>query len=351
MIKKQNLNNKIGEIDFRRKLSLQQTGGEKVLQDEFNQEGIEKILLERMEKTKEQIQLLKKEGILMSPYLELGAERSQRALVMENDFGFKGVAADISFDMLSSCVYYAKKFNKKEIPIRVCCDAYNLPFLSKSLPFVFCYETLHHFPDMSPIIKEIIRVLAPGGSFFFAEEPCKGFLQLRLFKSKNRIYSEESVKKGIIKRAIGHFLYRHACNETEHGIIENDRISIFSWRRALSFFEEKDVKLEATSSLFRTELFHIKSYLKFILFCLVGGGVSGICKKAGEIKNNFNGNMLFFRCPDCAKAQREEKLFKSDGADSYSCANCRRKFPIVDGILFLFSNEEFKKLYPKYYSS
>lgn len=347
MVKKQKLDNKIGEIDFRKKLAFQQTGGEKVLEDEFSQQEIEKMLLERMETTKKQIQMLKDKGVLMTPYLELGAERGQRALVMENDFSFNGSAVDISYDMLLTCSHYAQRFNKNKVPLRVCCDAYNLPFLSNSLPFVFCYETLHHFPDATPIVKEAHRVLTPGGYFFFAEEPCRGFFQLKLFRNKNRIYSEKSLKRGFFKRVIEHFFYQPSCNEVDHNIIENDKISVISWRKALSIFRVNEVELETANSLVETELFHPKSYIRFLLASLIGGGVKGLCKKEGELeKNKINQNYDVFRCPDCAQEGKEFKL--QANSKFYLCPICGREFPIINDVIFLFSENEFKKLYPKY---
>ncbi len=101
----------------------------------------------------------------MTPYIEIGAERCQRSLVMENDLACTGIALDISFDMLRCCEYYAHRFNKPRLPLRICADAYRLPFASGSVPFMFCYDTLHHFPDPVPVIKELFRVLSPGGPF------------------------------------------------------------------------------------------------------------------------------------------------------------------------------------------
>ena len=69
-----------------------------------------------------------------------------------------------------------KSFQKKNAPERICCDANTLPFAQNSLPFVFCFETLHHFPDPTPVVHEIYRVLCPGGWFYFNEEPFKKVL-------------------------------------------------------------------------------------------------------------------------------------------------------------------------------
>ena len=111
-----------------------------------------------MKKTFEQITELKKETYLkISPFIEIGAERCQRSLVMQNDFRADGAAVDISYDRLKSADYYRKVFKKEKMPVRICCDAYNLPFLNNFVPFIFCYETLHHFLDPSPIVNEFIE--------------------------------------------------------------------------------------------------------------------------------------------------------------------------------------------------
>lgn len=58
----------------------------------------------------------------------------------------------------------------RSCPLRLCCDANRLPLRSDAVPFVFCYEFLHHFPELTPVIRKIHRILA-GGTFFFSEEP------------------------------------------------------------------------------------------------------------------------------------------------------------------------------------
>jgi hypothetical protein len=105
-----------GEIEFRKKLFRQQIDGEHLFDDEYDAKGIEKILAERMKKTYEQMTLLKGRGVALSPYLEIGAERCQRSLVMENDLDASGVAVDISYDMLKSCDYYKGHSVKVEFP-------------------------------------------------------------------------------------------------------------------------------------------------------------------------------------------------------------------------------------------
>lgn len=145
-LKRQQVVNQRGEIRFREKLYRQQVEGEKIFEDEFDGKGIEAILETRMTKTLRDMRLLQEYGILLSPYIELGAERGQRSLVMENDLGGTGAAVDISYALLKSTNHYQRIFKRSKSPLRICCDANNLPFMSSSVPFVFCYETLHHFP-------------------------------------------------------------------------------------------------------------------------------------------------------------------------------------------------------------
>jgi hypothetical protein len=102
---RQSIKNRKGEIEFRRKLAEQQTEGKRQFDDEFDNVGIEKLLQERMRRTLEQMTLLKRNRVVLSPYVEIGAERCQRSLVMENDIGVKGISVDISYDMLKSCGY------------------------------------------------------------------------------------------------------------------------------------------------------------------------------------------------------------------------------------------------------
>ncbi len=233
----QSVKNQKGEIEFRRKLVEQQVFGKTVFEDEFNKEGLEKILLDRMKETFDRmIDLHMNMNVKFHPLcIELGAERCQRSLIMENDIGVKCIALDISYDMLKSCNYYKDVFNKNKEPIRVCCDINNLPIRNNSIPFIFCYQTLHHFPNPKFITKEVHRILLPGGNFFFDDEGFKNNLHINLYKPK-KIYSKDKLIAGRFEQIIDYFFSIQNCNEIEYGIIENDAISINAWKDILSFF-------------------------------------------------------------------------------------------------------------------
>ncbi|MDI6809241.1 MAG: class I SAM-dependent methyltransferase [Candidatus Eisenbacteria bacterium] len=305
MTDRQSTESKKGEIEFRRKLVQQQVDGKCIFPDEFGRIDMERILADRMKKTVDQMTLLRKCGITLSPYVEIGAERCQRSLVMEHDLNAAGAAVDISYDMLRSCDYYSGIFARSRLPLRVCGDANSLPFMSDSVPFVFCYETLHHFPDPAPIIKEVYRILSPGGCFFFDEEPYRRTLHLNLYKRK-KAYSSESLNRGKIRRIFDRFFSQVNCNEVNHGVCENDSISIAVWRRALSCFEEKNVRLQSTKHI-HSDLFSPQNQAQFLLAFLFGGQISGTCFKSG-VNVECRSVQDVIVCPACIESGRELRL-------------------------------------------
>src|SRR5260221_6519816 len=102
-------------------------------------------------------------------------------------------------DIMGEWELYRAELGLERLPVRVCCDAYHLPFRSGSLPFVFCYETLHHFPEPGPIVAEAHRVLAPGGTFLFDEEPYRKVLHANLFKGR-KLYGREAATSSRLRR-------------------------------------------------------------------------------------------------------------------------------------------------------
>lgn len=333
---------KKGEIEYRRKLAKQHMSGDVLILNELDKGVIERTLNERMTKTCEQVSALCSKGIPISPYVEMGAERGQRSLVLENDLNATGVALDISFDMLKSCEYYAKLYGKQKMPLRICADANSLPFLSNSIPFLFCYQTLHHFPTPVPIVSEIHRVLTPGGSMFFDEEPFKKTLHLNLYNG-DYIYSKKAMNRSKIKKIFDYFLAKQVCNEVEYGIIENDQISLREWKNALRPFSDKDVSLTFGRHI-TTKMFPRKNPFLFPFAYLLGGRISGTCQKEGQIPNDFRPISEILMCPSCHE-NRVESGVHFEG-QSYRCYHCKMSYPIHEGVIFLFTPEKFHEFYP-----
>ena len=76
-------------------------------------------------------------------------------------------------------------------------DAENSPFYPESFDLVFCAATLHHTSDLLLLMRNIQRVLKPGGLLYAINEPCIP-----------------------VGESAGHVLKRDAASELRHGINE-----------------------------------------------------------------------------------------------------------------------------------
>lgn len=68
--------------------------------------------------------------------------------------------------MLENTVQYLKKFSNIYYIIT---DAEKLSFLNHQLGIVTCRTTAHHFPNPSPFLFEVKRVLKPGGKLLLID--------------------------------------------------------------------------------------------------------------------------------------------------------------------------------------
>jgi ubiquinone/menaquinone biosynthesis C-methylase UbiE/uncharacterized protein YbaR (Trm112 family) len=347
--RRQTIENLRGEIEFRAKLSAQHVSGEVLLPDYYKKEEHDRILVERVEATRKRMKELAELGINFSPFLELGAERGQRSLVLTNDFGANGIAVDISYHQLKTMEHFSKLFKREKLPLRICCDANHLPFKSNSFPFIFCYEFLHHFPSLQPILKEIHRV-ASDGYFYFDEEPFKRVMKLPLYRQKAKIYSERALRKNKYVSLIESFISDAPCDEVEHGIIENDNISLMEWMSALSLFDQREIDLSSINKLKskldrRLRLTNIPNYL-------LGGTIAGLCRKKLQLANNGEVDVSdILGCPSCRTTSNNGNFDRPslvELGDCYRCSQCGFNYPCRDGVIFLLPRSELQQLYPNF---
>ena len=104
--------------------------------------------------------------------LEIGAGTGYFSLNLMQD-GVIGAATctDISAGMLETL-----ERNATALGLDVetaACDAAELPFDDESFDLVLGHAVLHHLPDLDRAFAEFHRVLAPGGTLFFAGEPSR----------------------------------------------------------------------------------------------------------------------------------------------------------------------------------
>jgi ubiquinone/menaquinone biosynthesis C-methylase UbiE len=104
--------------------------------------------------------------------LEIGAGTGYFSLNLMQD-GVIGAATctDISPGMLESLERNASVLDM-DVATEAC-DASELPFDDESFDLVLGHAVLHHLPDLDRAFAEFARMLAPGGTLFFAGEPSR----------------------------------------------------------------------------------------------------------------------------------------------------------------------------------
>ena len=362
----------------------------------------------KIEKSQSQFIELSNQGLDLSPFLEIGSGYCERSMLLATKFKANGFAADLSYHELQFAEMDSKVLGMN-LPYRICCDVHNLPFKNSSFPFVFCYETLHHFSNPIPVIKEIVRVL-DSGIFFFDDEPVKNYLRLPL---NYPINIRKRHQRGWVAYFISHFLRRSYSTTMEYGITENEDISINDWNEILSSFNHRDVvayipglrsrfRSKNPASVFDRILVSNLDSSRFsfgkIIVNLVGATISGVCfgkKSDGYAALNTENIFDLLACPNCLEVNRKlcdagkcktecklvcnqdaikieggkakisqdcslcfdclyicplnaiekPKLFRTE--IGFVCYNCWKPFLIINNILMLFSEEQGKNLYPK----
>jgi ubiquinone/menaquinone biosynthesis C-methylase UbiE len=79
------------------------------------------------------------------------------------------VATDISPGMLAVLGASARELG---LPVEIaCCESTRLPFSDDSFDLVFGHAVLHHLVELDASLRELRRVLRPGGTIVFCGEP------------------------------------------------------------------------------------------------------------------------------------------------------------------------------------
>lgn len=344
---KQTIDNMKSEILFRQKLATQHVSGEELVPGYIGKHDHDALMHERVASTAATMKRLQDQGISFSPFIEVGAERGQRALVLTNDFNAQGFALDLSFAQLKTLDYWMKFFKKPNGPVRVVCDVYKLPFQANSLEFSFCYQFLHHFPTPKPVIREIYRVMA-GGYFFFDEEPYKRYT-LGLYRRK---VGNTPGKLKQYLRYLESFVAHQYETEEEYGIIENDDIPLDHWLDAMEMFPHKQIFLQS-ANLLHSEMGKA-SPLRIRLHRMMGGGISALLKKESDIpRAAFGADDLYglLGCPECLLEAGEGERDRAPlvkHPDYFACDKCKNKYPVVENVIFLLPKAEMKELYPQH---
>ena len=80
---------------------------------------------------------------------------------------------------------------------RVLADMASLPLASYAFDVVFANAAVHHSPDLAATLREVVRVLKPGGRVVFVNEPVVGVLE----HGRKRTFGEEARAQGFSEAA------------------------------------------------------------------------------------------------------------------------------------------------------
>ncbi|MBA2389717.1 MAG: class I SAM-dependent methyltransferase [Geodermatophilaceae bacterium] len=104
--------------------------------------------------------------------LELGCGTGFFLLnLMQAGVAARGQVSDISPGMVKVALANAGRLGL-DVRGRVA-DAESLPYADDSMDLVVGHAVLHHIPEVSLALREVLRVLKPGGRFVFAGEPTR----------------------------------------------------------------------------------------------------------------------------------------------------------------------------------
>jgi len=89
--------------------------------------------------------------------------------LMQAGVAARGHLTDLSPGMVDTAVANGKALGL-DVDGRVA-DAESIPYDDRSVDLVVGHAVLHHIPDVELALREVLRVLKPGGRFVFAGEP------------------------------------------------------------------------------------------------------------------------------------------------------------------------------------
>ncbi len=281
-----------------------------------------------------------------SPFLELGANAGHSSYMLANRFGAAGFALDISADALSHGRFLRTAWSLEKSPVLVAGDATRLPFRDSSLAFVMSFQMLSQFMDVEPVFREVSRVLAPGGVYFFAEEPIRRLLTLRGYRAP---YPEQMNRAERLLHRWGLLDYIAAdvigaWQEESFGIRQNHRYGLHEWLALIGkYFAESRVLTFPRVNGWANRavakgLALLPNYTDARASRFLGGTIAALCSKPGNLPAGLSLEQAL-ACPDCLAPLPWN-------ASKLVCAACGFSAEAQGGVFNLLPSRLREELYP-----
>jgi SAM-dependent methyltransferase len=285
-----------------------------------------------------------------SPFLEIGANAAHTSYWLANHHQADGFALDISADALRHGQFLKQAWNFDRAPVLVAGDATRLPFRSGSFPLVMVFQTLSQFQNISSVVAEAARVLAPGGTLYLAEEPIRRRLTLNLYRAP---YPQRmgTLERRLFDAGWLDFLARDvigAHQEESFGIRQNHRLSCARWHdllhqhfstvRLLTF---PRLRGAANRWAHRWIQRFSRNASDSRVADLLGATIAAFCVKAGSLPPQPASLWDALACPAClAPVSRTTP-------DSLACSSCNWSAAADGGVFNLLPPDLRDELYPK----
>jgi SAM-dependent methyltransferase/uncharacterized protein YbaR (Trm112 family) len=242
----------------------------------------------------------------LTPFLEIGANAGHTSYMLANRFGARGFALDLSADALRHGRFLRTAWRLEKSPVLVAGDATRLPFRDGSLAFVMSFQMLSQFMDVEAVFREVHRVLAPGGVYYFAEEPVRRRLTARFYRAP---YPERmnTVERALYRWGLLDYVTADvigAWQEESFGIRQNHRYGLRDWLALIRrYFPESRVLTFprahgwANQAVVRALRLY-PGYTDARATRFLGGTLAALCRKPGQLPARLELEQAL-ACPDC----------------------------------------------------
>jgi dolichol-phosphate mannosyltransferase len=133
----------------------------------------------------------------------------------------------VAVDVLLRKLRYARRYG---VPL-VQASAFALPFRDASFPCVLCSQVIEHVPKESPILSELVRVLAPGGRLVLGTPDYANWEWVVTEKAYGLAapgaYADEHIAHYTRAELIGHFARLRFSHDATRYILRGELILAF----------------------------------------------------------------------------------------------------------------------------
>ena len=191
--------------------------------------------------------------------LEVGAYRHYTAHILAANRGCESVVTDIAASSLRDGMASALAQGLHGRTTMVVADFHDLPFSDDHFDVVFVASSVHHTRSPEQVLRDMLRVLKPGGILIVENEPCSRVCCFHAFVSNRQDsftpFEAALHAAGLLPTISSPFWGARA--EQLFGMVENDRIPLSLYMEVFAesgTVQERELNFHALVGPFEREL-------------------------------------------------------------------------------------------------